>query len=67
MIDFGKALRAAQEEQCVTSVELAKRFAVHKQQVSRWRYQQDASLSLISKLAKELKVDELEFIAKGLP
>jgi transcriptional regulator with XRE-family HTH domain len=39
MIDFGKALRAAQEEQGLTSVELAKRFAVHKQQVSRWRYQ----------------------------
>ena len=66
MIDFGKALRAAQEEQGVTSVELAKRFAVHKQQVSRWRYQQDASLSLVTKMSNELCVDELEFVAKGL-
>lgn len=66
MIDFGKALRAAQEEQGVTSVELAKRFAVHKQQVSRWRYQQDASLSLVTKMANELGFDELEFVAKGL-
>lgn len=66
MIDFGKALRAAQEEQGVTSVELAKRFAVHKQQVSRWRYQQDASLSLVTKMADELGFDELEFVAKGL-
>jgi transcriptional regulator with XRE-family HTH domain len=57
MIDFGKALRAAQEEQGVTSVELAKRFAVHKQQVSRWRYQQDASLSLVTKMSNELGVD----------
>lgn len=66
MIDFGKALRAAQEEQGVTSIELARRFAVHKQQISRWRYQQDASLSLINKIAQELGVDELEFIAKGM-
>ena len=66
MIDFGKALRAAQEEQGLTSVELAKRFAVHKQQVSRWRYQQDASLSLVTKMSNELGVDELEFVAKGL-
>ena len=66
MIDFGKALRAAQEEQGVTSVDLAKRFAVHTQQISRWRYQQDASLSLINKIAQELGVDELEFIAKGI-
>ena len=66
MIDFGKALRATQEEQGVTSVELAKRFAVHKQQVSRWRYQTDASLSLVTKMANELGVDELEFVAKGL-
>jgi transcriptional regulator with XRE-family HTH domain len=66
MIDFGKALRAAQEEQGVTSIELARRFAVHKQQISRWRYQQDASLSLINKIAQELDVDELEFIAKGM-
>jgi len=66
MIDFGKALRAAQEEQGVTSIELAKRFAVHKQQISRWRYQQDASLSLIAKIANELGLDELEFIAKGM-
>lgn len=66
MIDFGKALRAAQEEQGVTSIELARRFAVHKQQISRWRYQQDASLSLINKIAQELDVDELEFIAKGI-
>ena len=66
MIDFGKALRAAQEEQGVTSVELAKRFAVHKQQVSRWRYQQDASLSLVTKMSNELGFDELEFVAKGL-
>jgi transcriptional regulator with XRE-family HTH domain len=66
MIDFGKALRAAQEEQGVTSVELAKRFAVHKQQISRWRYQQDASLSLVTKMANELDIDELEFVAKGI-
>jgi transcriptional regulator with XRE-family HTH domain len=66
MIDFGKALRAAQEEQGVTSIELARRFAVHKQQISRWRYQQDASLSLVTKMANELDIDELEFVAKGI-
>ena len=66
MIDFGEALRAAQEEQGVTSIELARRFAVHKQQISRWRYQQDASLSLVTKMANELDIDELEFVAKGI-
>jgi transcriptional regulator with XRE-family HTH domain len=66
MIDFGKAMRTAQDEQGVSSVELTRRFGVHKQQVSRWRYQKDASLSLVNKMAEELGVDELEFLAKGL-
>lgn len=65
MIDFGKAMRAAQEEQGVSSIELARRFGVHKQQVSRWRYQQDANLSLIEKICEALDMDILEFLAKG--
>ena len=65
MIDFGKAMRKAQEQQGVSSIELARRFGVHKQQVSRWRYQQDANLSLISKIAEALDLDEITFLEKG--
>lgn len=65
MIDFGKAMRAAQEQRGVSSIELARRFGVHKQQVSRWRYQQDANLSLIEKICEALDMDILEFLAKG--
>ena len=65
MIDFGKAMRTAQEQQGVSSIDLARRFGVHKQQVSRWRYQQDANLSLISKVAKALDMDEITFLEKG--
>lgn len=65
MIDFGKAMRTAQEQQGVSSIDLARRFGVHKQQVSRWRYQQDANLSLISKIAEALDLDEITFLEKG--
>ena len=65
MIDFGKAMRTAQEQQGVSSIDLARRFGVHKQQVSRWRYQQDANLSLISKVAQALDMDEITFLEKG--
>lgn len=65
MIDFGKAMRAAQEEQGVSSIDLARRFGVHKQQVSRWRYQQDANLSLVSKICEALDIDIVTFIEKG--
>jgi len=65
LIDFGKAMRTAQEQQGVSSIDLARRFGVHKQQVSRWRYQQDANLSLISKVAKALDMDEITFLEKG--
>lgn len=65
MIDFGKAMRKAQEQQGVSSIELARRFGVHKQQVSRWRYQQDANLSLISKIAEALDLDEISFLEHG--
>jgi len=65
LIDFGKAMRKAQEQQGVSSIELARRFGVHKQQVSRWRYQQDANLSLISKIAEALDLDEITFLEKG--
>lgn len=65
MIDFGKAMRAAQDEKGVSSIELARRFGVHKQQVSRWRYQQDANLSLVSKISDALEIDELSFMEKG--
>lgn len=65
MIDFGKAMRAAQDEKGVSSIELARRFGVHKQQVSRWRYQKDANLSLVSKISDALEIDELSFMEKG--
>jgi len=65
LIDFGKAMRTAQEQQGVSSIDLARRFGVHKQQVSRWRYQQDANLSLISKVAQALDMDEITFLEKG--
>jgi len=58
-------MRKAQEQQGVSSIELARRFGVHKQQVSRWRYQQDANLSLISKIAEALDLDEITFLEKG--
>jgi transcriptional regulator with XRE-family HTH domain len=58
-------MRTAQEQQGVSSIDLARRFGVHKQQVSRWRYQQDANLSLISKVAQALDMDEITFLEKG--
>lgn len=60
--DFGKALRVCQAKQGVSSVELAQRLGVTKQQLSHWRYRDDAKLSLVVKVCSGLDVEVFEFL-----
>ena len=65
-MNFGKSLREAQAIRGVRSVQLAERFGVFPQQVNRWRNLKNGNAQLITKVCKELKYDELEFIALGM-
>ena len=52
--NFGKALRVCQAKEGVSSIELAQRLGITKQQVSHWRYRDDAKLSLVVKVCVEV-------------
>ena len=60
--DFGKSLRLAQVKLGVSSSELAADMGITKQQVSQWRYREDAKLSLVVKVCKHLEIDVFEFL-----
>ena len=60
--DFGKSLRLAQVKLGVSSSELASDMGITKQQVSQWRYREDAKLSLVVKVCKHLKMDAYDFL-----
>jgi len=60
--DFGKSLRLAQVKLGVSSSELASDMGITKQQVSQWRYREDAKLSLVVKVCKHLKMDVYDFL-----
>jgi len=60
--NFGKALRVIQAKEGVSSVELARRLGLTKQQISHWRYREDAKLSLVAKICNCLNVEVDEFI-----
>ncbi len=60
--DFGKSLRLAQVKLGVSSSELASDMGITKQQVSQWRYREDAKLSLVVKVCKHLKIDVYDFL-----
>jgi DNA-binding Xre family transcriptional regulator len=60
--NFGKALRVIQASQGVSSVELARRLGLTKQQISHWRYREDAKLSLVAKICNCLDVKVAEFM-----
>ena len=60
--DFGKSLRLAQVKLGVSSSELASDMGITKQQVSQWRYREDAKLSLVGKVCKHLKIDVYDFL-----
>ncbi len=60
--DFGKSLRLAQVKLGVSSSELAADMGITKQQVSQWRYREDAKLSLVVKVCKHLKMDVYDFL-----
>jgi DNA-binding Xre family transcriptional regulator len=60
--NFGKALRVIQASKGVSSVELARRLGLTKQQISHWRYREDAKLSLVAKICNCLDVKVSEFM-----
>ena len=60
--NFGKSLRLAQIKKGVSSTELATRLGITKQQVSQWRYREDAKLSLICKICDQLKIHPFDFL-----
>lgn len=60
--NFGKSLRLAQIKKGVSSTELAAQLGITKQQVSQWRYRDDAKLSLIDKICKQLKMHPFDFL-----
>lgn len=64
--NFGKALRVAQEINGIRSVDLAKHFGVRKQHISRWRYMEDAPLSLVCKVSDSVNMTPLEFLSHGV-
>ena len=60
--NFGKCLRLAQIQKVVSSTELAAKLGITKQQVSQWRYRQDAKLSLVVKLCNNLDMHPFDFL-----
>lgn len=64
--NFGKSLKIAQEINCIKSVDLAERFDVRKQHISRWRHMEDAPLSLVCKVSTELGISPIEFLRLGV-
>lgn len=60
--NFGKSLRLAQVKLGVSSIELATQMGITKQQVSQWRYREDAKLSLVVKVCAYLKMDVFDFL-----
>jgi len=60
--NFGKSLRLAQIKAGVSSAELASRLDITKQQVSQWRYRQDAKLSLVEKVSGHLNISPVHFL-----
>ena len=61
-MDFGKALRKAQDLKFVRSAQLAEQLGVSRQQVHKWRTKKDARLSLAVRLAKELDIHVMDFL-----
>jgi len=64
--DFGKALKKAQIDTGVRSVDLAAKLGVHKQQVARWRSLKDARIGLCEKLCDAMGIDLIVFMRGGL-
>jgi transcriptional regulator with XRE-family HTH domain len=60
--DFGKSLRLAQIKAGVSSTELASRLDITKQQVSQWRYREDAKLSLVERVCGQLSISPVQFL-----
>ena len=60
--NFGKSLRLAQVKKGVSSTELATRLGITKQQVSQWRYREDAKLSLVTKISNCIDMHPFDFL-----
>ena len=64
--DFSKALKKAQIDTGVRSVDLAAKLNIHKQQVARWRTLKDARIGLCVKLCDAMDIDLITFMRGGL-
>ena len=60
--NFGKSLKLAQIKAGVSSTELAARLGITKQQVSQWRYRDDAKLSLVERVCEHLSITPVKFL-----
>ena len=56
MIDFGQCLIAAQKLKAVSSVDLARRVGVHRQQVNIWRNKKNVRLDTAIKITAALDI-----------
>lgn len=63
--NFSRALKRAQEIKGVRSIDLARHLGVHRQQVTRWRSQSDARVSLCCKICNALELELLDFMEMG--
>jgi len=61
-IKFYKCLRIAQAQKGISNVGIAKEFAVHQQQVMRWRKSDSVKLELIQDLSEFFGMTTLEFL-----
>jgi len=64
MIDFGQCLIAAQKLKAVTSVDLARRVGVHRQQVNIWRNKKNVRLDTAIKVTAALDIGLDDFLAR---
>ena len=64
--DFGKALKEMQDEQRVSSSELARRLNVHRQQINHWRGRKDAKISFVIKVCDGLDVKVFDFLERSI-
>lgn len=62
MVDFGECLKRAQKENNLSSVELAKRLGVHKQQVSIWRSKKNVRLDTLIRVCNAMNIEVGDFI-----
>jgi protein tyrosine phosphatase len=61
----GKCIKIAQEKRDITTMQMARDFNVHRQQVQRWRASDDMRLHKIEEFAEYFRMSRDEFLRLG--